>query len=98
MSKFLRVIIVSALLFCYLQSYATTAGKFLCTYINGRLVSSTPSAFYTLCPPIYSGPALRAMESGTRGRVDPGSLALLISKRRAEGARAKSVKQLLPKA
>jgi len=58
MSKFLRVIIVSALLFCYLQSYATTAGKFLCTYINGRLVSSTPSAFYTLCPPIYSGPVL----------------------------------------
>ena len=42
--------------------------------------------------------SLRAMESGTRGRVDPGSLALLISKRRAEGARAKSVKQLLPKA
>jgi hypothetical protein len=39
-------------------------------------------------------PPLRAMESGTRGRVDPGSLALLISKRRAEGARAKSVKQL----
>ncbi|WP_395947602.1 nucleotidyltransferase family protein, partial [Caedibacter taeniospiralis] len=36
--------------------------------------------------------SLRAMESGTRGRVDPGSLALLISKRRAEGARAKSVK------
>ncbi|WP_395946980.1 hypothetical protein [Caedibacter taeniospiralis] len=38
--------------------------------------------------------SLRAMESVTRGRVDPGSLALLISKRRAEGARAKSVKQL----
>nr|AAR87094.1 hypothetical protein [Caedibacter taeniospiralis] len=38
------------------------------------------------------------MDSGTRGRVDPGSLALLISKRRAEGARAKSVKKLLPKA
>jgi hypothetical protein len=46
----------------------------------------------------YISQPLRAMESGTRGRVDPGSLALLISKRRAEGARAKSVKQLLPKA
>ncbi len=57
MSKFLRALIVTALLFCYLQSYATTAGKFVCTYrSDGGLMFSTPSAFYTLCPPVYPGP------------------------------------------